>query len=168
MNNFKYRPYTEKMINIRSTPIEIPLESHTELSDPRLEKLQKKKRINSEKVPDANTQKKLKKCLDEDHMVSTEIRAFSTPIEAKSLTERMKDIATEIAKEINCEIPTPSHLKTRGIQTENQVDPINLMNNVQGEKEGRSILILPENLNENNRTSASQKYQKSMPLASPM
>ena len=44
MNNFRYRPYTEKLTNLRSTPIEIPLKSSTELPGHRLEKSQKKKR----------------------------------------------------------------------------------------------------------------------------
>ena len=115
MNNFKHRPYTEKKTEFRSTPVEIPLESSTTLPDPRLKKTKKLKRKNSEDTVSTTPQKSPKKCLEKDHMVSTEIEDIPSSIEEKNTSETNNDTAKEFNKE--CE---SSHLKTRDVQSEEQ------------------------------------------------
>ena len=52
----------------------------------------------------------------------------------------MYEIAIEIAKEINSEIPDSPHLNTRENQVENQVDSTDLKANTQAENQGRATL----------------------------
>ena len=140
MNNFRYRPYTEKMTEFRSTPFEIPLKSSTVLPDPRLEKTKKNKRKNPEDPTGITPQKISKKYLEKDLMVSTEIEDFSSPIKANTTSQTSKDIAIEITKEIACE---SSHLKTIEVHQENTV---NQLNNMQEENQGRSTQDLTTSL----------------------
>ena len=102
MNNFRYRPYTEKMTELRSTPVEIPLKSSTALPDPRLEKIKKYKRNNFEDAAGITSQKIPKKYLEKDLMVSTEIEDISSPIKENTTSETNKNIAKEkLVKEVN-------------------------------------------------------------------
>ena len=118
MNNFRSRPHTERNWNLRTTPIDIPLKSCTELPDSRLQKIQKKKRENPKKVHNNTSSKRPRKYLEETTLLDTEKESVTISLEVTSLIERMKEIATEIAKEINCEIPALPHSDT----SKNQVD----------------------------------------------
>ena len=138
MNNFKYRPYSEKMTEFRSTPVEIPLKSSTALPDHRLEKTKKYKRKNSKDAASITPQKILKKSLEKDHMVSIEIEDIPSPIEEENTSETNNDTTKEINKESES-----SHLKTRELHQENTV---NQRNNVQEENQGRSTLDSTSNL----------------------
>ena len=107
MNNFRYRPYTEKMTKFRSTPVEIPLKSSTALPDPRLEKTKKNKKKNPEDTTGITPQKMSKKSLEnhlkKDLTVSTEIEDVSSQIEDNTIPDTSKDIAKENIEEIACE-----------------------------------------------------------------
>ena len=137
MNNFRYRPYTEKVTEIRSTPVEIPLESSTALPDPRLKKTKEYKRKDSEDVAGITQQKIPKKSLDKDHMVSTEIEDIPSPVEEENTPNANNDTAKEIREDSE-----PPCLKTRELHQEYTA---NQRNNVQEENQGRSTQNLRSN-----------------------